>query len=179
MVIYYYLEVRTLLLVEPKQVNAGQPQGAFLNRQMVLKNDGSKMPFQPTDFRVNQDLELCGRFIRIYDCDQYTREFFNNLGEPQEEATGCPEDLFVESQKKIPPKKDPELLEFLEKKLGGGKVNSWKQFLDNDRKVLVFYTRSGDLQFVWNYFLANDSIEIREVHFPNDGRDSFSVYLRR
>ena len=79
----------------------------------------------------------------------------------------------------MPPKKDPELLEYLEKKLGGGRVASQKQFLDFDRKVLRFFTRSEDLQFVWHYFLADDTVEIREVHFPNDGRDSFSVYLRR
>ena len=66
-----------------------------------------------------------------------------------------------------------------EKKLGGGRVPSQKQFLDFDRKVLRFFTRSEDLQFVWHYFLADDTVEIREVHFPNDGRDSFSVYLRR
>lgn len=76
-------------------------------------------------------------------------------------------------------KKDSELMEFLEKKLGGGKVASQKQFLDFDRKVLVFNVVDGDLQFIWNYFLADDTIEIRECHFPNDGRDSFSVYLRR
>lgn len=91
----------------------------------------------------------------------------------------CPDDAFKESLKPIPPKKDKELLEFLEKKLGGGRVASQKQFLDNDRKVLRFFTISEDLQFVWHYFLADDTVEIREVHFPNDGRDSFSVYLRR
>lgn len=32
---------------------------------------------------------------------------------------------------------------------------------------------------MWHYFLADDTVEIREVHFANDGRDSFSVYLRR
>lgn len=35
-----------------------------------------------------------------------------------------PEDAFVQSLKPIPPKKDKELLEFLEKKLGGGKIAS-------------------------------------------------------
>ena len=51
--------------------------------------------------------------------------------------------------------------------------------MDHDRKVLRFYTKCADLQFEWHYFLADDTVEIREVHFPNDGRDSFSVYLRR
>ena len=44
---------------------------------MVLKQDGSKMPFEPTDFRVGLDIGICGRSIRVYDCDKYTREFFD------------------------------------------------------------------------------------------------------
>ena len=69
--------------------------------------------------------------------------------------------------------------EFMEKSLGGGKVASQKQFLDNDRKVLRFYAVSEDLPFLIHYFLANDTIEIREVHHPNDGRDSFPLLLKR
>jgi len=51
--------------------------------------------------------------------------------------------------------------------------------LDHDRKVLRFFCTSEELPFVVNYFLADDTIEIREVHHPNDGRDSFPVFLRR
>jgi len=146
---------------------------------MILKQDGSQMPFEPSDFSVGLDIGICGRSIRIYDCDEYTREFFKNLGQPQPDSCECPEDKFINSLKPIAPKKDKELLEFLEKKLGGGRVASQKQFLDHDRKVLRFFTKTNDLQFVFHYFLADDTVEIREVHFPNDGRDSFSIYLRR
>ena len=69
LIIYYFLEDRSILMVEPKQVNAGTMQGSFLNRQMVLKQDGSQMPFEPSDFRVGLDIGICGRAIRIYDCD--------------------------------------------------------------------------------------------------------------
>jgi hypothetical protein len=69
--------------------------------------------------------------------------------------------------------------EYMEKTLGGGKVADQKQFLDNDRKVLCFFVTSEDLPFVINYYLADDTIEIREVHFPNDGRDAFPKLLRR
>ena len=65
------------MITEPKIVNSGAPQGAFLKRQMVIKQDGSQMPFEPTDFRVGLDIGICGRSIRVYDCDGYTREFFN------------------------------------------------------------------------------------------------------
>ena len=47
-----------------------------MKRQVVVKQDGSDMPFEPSDFRVGCDIGICGRAIRIYDCDQYTREFF-------------------------------------------------------------------------------------------------------
>ena len=75
--IYYYLEDRSVMITEPKQINSGAPQGAFLKRQMIIKQDGSQMPFEPTDFRVGQDIDVCGRSIRLVDCDQYTREFFD------------------------------------------------------------------------------------------------------
>jgi len=44
---------------------------------------------------------------------------------------------------------------------------------------LRFFATSEDLPFVVHYFLADDTIEIREVHHPNDGRDSFPLLLRR
>lgn len=76
LIIYYFLEDRSIMIAEPKQTNSGTPQGTFLKRQTLIKQDGSKMPFEPTDFRVGLDIGICGRSIRIYDCDQYTREFF-------------------------------------------------------------------------------------------------------
>jgi len=79
----------------------------------------------------------------------------------------------------VPRKKDNEMKEFLEKALGGGKVLSQKQFLDNDRKVLRFFTKYDDMPYVIHYYLADDTVEIREVHHPNDGRDAFALLLRR
>jgi hypothetical protein len=52
LVIYYFLEDRSVMITEPKIVNSGTPQGAFLKRQMIIRQDGSQMPFEPTDFRV-------------------------------------------------------------------------------------------------------------------------------
>lgn len=67
----------------------------------------------------------------------------------------------------------------MEKSLGGGRVKSQKQFLDNDRRVLRFYARFDDLPFIIHYFLADDTVEIREVHHPNDGRDNFALLMKR
>lgn len=67
----------------------------------------------------------------------------------------------------------------MEKSLGGGRVKSQKQFLDNDRRVLRFFTRFDDLPYIIHYFLADDTVEIREVHHPNNGRDNFALLMKR
>ena len=50
--IFYFLEDKSVQITEPKQVNSGVPQGAFLKRQMILKQDGSGAPFMPQDFAL-------------------------------------------------------------------------------------------------------------------------------
>ena len=55
--------------------------------------------------------------------------------------------------------------EFMEKSLGGGRVKDEKQFLDYDRKVLRFFATCDGLTYVIHYYRADDTIEIREVHF--------------
>jgi hypothetical protein len=74
--IYYFLEDKSIMIIEPKEENSGMPQGAFLKRQMVLRGDGMT-PFMPQDFRVGLDVGIHGRAIRITDCDDYTRAFFD------------------------------------------------------------------------------------------------------
>jgi len=145
---------------------------------MVLKGDGMS-PFMPQDFRVGLDIGIHGRAIRITDCDEYTRQFFVNLGQPQPEAQDQPTDAFRQTLVKVARPYDGELREYKEKTLGGGKVPSQKQFLDHDRKVLRFFAECDDLPYIIHYFLADDSVEIREVHHPNDGRDAFPKLLQR
>ena len=80
--IFYYLEDKSIMVTEPKKTNAGMPQGAFLKRQVVLKPDG--YPFMPDDFTIGSDTQIFGRVIRIFNCDDYTREFYRvsqSLGE--------------------------------------------------------------------------------------------------
>ena len=64
-------------------------------------------------------------------------------------------------------------MDYLEHKLGGGKgsnelmvVKSEKQFLENDRKVLKFFVQS-DIPYIMHYYLADDTIDIREVKIAN------------
>lgn len=133
----------------------------------------------PSDFCVGADITIYGRQIRLTDCDDYTREFFANCGTPQAAASDIPCDAFKQSKVPIAPQKDAFMLQYLEKKLGGGKVESQKQFLDNDRKVLRFWCDCEGRPFSIQYFLADDTLEVREIHHQNDGHDNFACLLRR
>ena len=67
------------------------------------------------------------------------------------------------------------------------KHDTLKQFLDHDRHVLRFYCYWDDTEsmfgdpreMILHYFLADDTIEIREVIPPNSGRDAAPMFLRR
>ena len=177
-VAFYFLEDHTVMVSEPKEVNSGMPQGKFLKRQQVLKAGGTTL--LPADFQVGTDLVILGKTFRITDCDDYTRDFFTVQGKPQPAAIPIPVDSHAESVVKKPKTGNAaDLKEFMEKSLGGGRVAPQKQFLDNDRKVLRFYTRYDDLPYIIHYYLADDTFEIREVHHPNDGRDNFALLMKR
>ena len=73
-VICYYLEDSSIEIKEPKQSNSGTPQGQFLKRQVVNRHDG--IPFSPNDFGIGADTSIHARIIRIFDCDGFTRAYF-------------------------------------------------------------------------------------------------------
>jgi len=177
--ICFYLEDNSVSITEPKQTNSGIPQGAFLKRQKVLRNDGSKKHLTVRDFRVGQEVQIYGKTIFIYSCDQYTREFYDNIGQPQNDDLPAPTDNFEQKTLfKYVPQKDNAMKDYMEHKLGGGRVTSAKQFLENDRKVLRFFAES-EHPYIIHYYLADDTIEIREVNFANSGRDPFPLLLKR
>jgi hypothetical protein len=45
--------------------------------------------------------------------------------------------------------------------------------------VLRFFVSYDDTPFIFHYYLADDTCEIREVHHANDGRDNFALLLKR
>lgn len=71
--------------------------------------------------------------------------------------------------------------------MGGGHPNGGlDKYLENDRKVLSFniYWNDDSLEgglnfFILNFFLADDTIEVKEVKKNNSGKDPFPLLLNR
>ena len=173
------MEDSTIMITEPKEMNSGIPQGVFLKRQAVMKS-GTQDILVPADFFIGETVEIYGRQFKVTDADPYTRDFFKSAMKVElPETMPVPEDSFKKSQVPVVTKKDKMMIDFLEHSLGGGKVASQKQFLDNDRKVLKFNVHCDGEPFIIHYYLADDTMDIRQVHFPNNGKDRFPLLLKR
>ena len=82
-VIYYYLADETLLVIEPRINNSGIPQGVFVKRQKVPKELGQYQDhYTYKDFSVGMSVNFFERIFRIYDCDAFTRSFYDYIGTP-------------------------------------------------------------------------------------------------
>ena len=178
LVIYYYLTDDTISIVDTRQENSGIPQGGFLSRGKIFKQDGTRYHF--SDFQPGKDVYIYGKVIRIYDADKFTREFCAENGIVLEPRKEIPEDPFIKKMTTKPKLvKDNIMKEYLEYSMGGGKIKSAKQFLENDRKVLRYYAKFEGLKYIIHYYLSDDTVEIREVNYNNSGRDPFPLLLSR
>ena len=87
----------TIFITEPKIENCGIPQGVFLKRQKVPKVIGELAdPYTWRDFNVATNIKFFERIFRIYDCDQFTREFYNYMELPLNDPESEPSDNFDE-----------------------------------------------------------------------------------
>lgn len=84
----------------------------------------------------------------------------------------------------------PDLAEhknYIEVSLKGGAPNrNLKSFLDNDRRVLSFNILwednsydGGDKYYTLNFFLSDNSVEVKEINTQNSGRTPFPKLLKR
>ena len=209
MLINYYLDDDTIHIGEEKAENSGIVQGYFLKRQRLLvpidKNDPvnkhKKRAIHWSELNIGSHLEVYGKVLRIYDCDMFTRDFYKKNGieiNPPEEFVqpkkieditniqandgSTPESRKAENMQNI-----AEFKEYIEVKLKGGHPNkNLKQFLENDRKVLNFnilwYDEKYDKEekpYIMNFYLADNTVEIREIKVNNSGKDDYPYLLRK
>lgn len=204
--IFYYLSDDSIHLNEDKTENSGIPQGNFVKRHRIERKTGK--PINPneyihyskkdylhwSDFNLQSEVFLYGKRFRICDCDDFTKQFYNDhriqLNSPEQiyEVVN-EEDVYKISKMDFETNRQniAESKEYIEVKLKGGHPNkNLKQFLENDRKVLNFhilwYDEKYDKEeknFIMNFYLADNNIEIREIKVNNSGRDPFPYLLRK
>ncbi|CAB1459901.1 unnamed protein product [Pleuronectes platessa] len=173
--IYYYLEDDSMLIYEPRVKNTGLLQGKRLKRQHVPNTERGDH-YQYKDLNLGIDLDLYGVNYHITDCDEFTKEFMASEGIPLNDPQPMPVDPYTRGRK-IPQSCHITPSEF----------DPYHQFLTMDGKVLRFFALWDDAHRLYretrtvtiHYFLADDTVEIREVHEPNSGRDPFPVVMRR
>ncbi|KAI8916230.1 hypothetical protein EDD86DRAFT_222135 [Gorgonomyces haynaldii] len=173
--ILFFLEDDSIAVVEPPVENSGIPQGVFIKRQKLPKS--SNEYYQAKDFNLGINITFYGKTFRIVNCDKFTQKYLTTtehvvLNKPEP----MPVDAYQESRVR-PVRRQQET----------AKHDKLNRFLENDRKVLRFYCIWDDTdsmfgevrEFVLHYHLVDDSIEVREVQKPNNGRDPFPILLRR
>ncbi|XP_068197862.1 EF-hand domain-containing protein 1 isoform X2 [Antennarius striatus] len=174
-VVYYYLEDDSMAIVEPAVENSGIPQGKRIKRQQLPKNKRGD-PYRWKDLNLAVDLQVYGVNYRVTHCDAFTREFMESQGIVLNDPEPTPSDPYIQRRK--PPQPCH---------LTPSDFDRTQQFLTLDRKVLRFFAlwddadspSGGTRSVTVQYFLVDDTVEIREVHQPNSGRDSFPVLMRR
>lgn len=178
-------------ILERRQENAGIPQGVFLKRHKVPKPGQSNELYTERDLKCGSDLDVYSRVFRITDCDEFTRSYYANEGIDIGNSERCPGNPYDTTRAMINMKQNPpdlaEHKNYIEVMLKGGRPNkNLKSFLDNDRNVLSFAIMwkddsydGGDKYFTLNYFLADNSVEVKEINAPNNGRTPFPKLLKR
>lgn len=199
-ILYYYLEDDSMHIAEPRQDNSGIPQGVFVKRHKLTKDDGGF--FTPPDFSVGMEVSIYGRSYYLVDADAFTRDWYrSNLNVDLSEPLPYPDDpvdkyrtqfgLTRNTGRDGTTQRMDDFKNYIEARLGKAthllEKDMLRKFIENNKKVLRFWCIWDDRQsmygdrrpYVLHYFLENDTIEILEVHDSNNGRDPFPAFLRR
>jgi hypothetical protein len=191
-IIYYYLDDDTMQIGETRVDNSGIPAGNLIRRHRIPKSDGSDEHIKADDIVVGMQLTIYGKTIKVIDCDSFTRRYAIENGFEQGDALPVPDDNFAialanaKNVKAVKPRSYEKI--YREAIIGGGHINTdMQQFMENDRKVCRFYAVIDDTltaQYERRpatifYYLANDTVEIREQYPLNCGRDNFPILFRR
>ncbi|XP_073938061.1 EF-hand domain-containing protein 1 isoform X3 [Castor canadensis] len=173
--IYYYLEDDSMSIIEPIVENSGMPQGKLIKRQRLAKNDvGDHYHWKDLNRGIN--ITIYGRTFRIVDCDRFTQVFLESQGI----ELNPPEKMVLDPYTEL--RKQP-----VRKYVTPSDFDQLKQFLTYDKQVLRFYAIWDDTDsmfgecrtYIIHYYLMDDTVEIREVHVRNDGRDPFPLLMNR
>jgi len=173
--IYYYLVDDSVAINEPAIENSGIPQGKFLTRQLLPTGEGAAV-LHWTKLNVAMDLLVYGKRIRVNECDAFTREYLTSQGIDVNSNETAPADAFSQSRYKPG-----------QSYTTPSTLDTYGKFLTLDRHVLRFYAMWDDRKqlfgearrFLIHFYMADDTMEIKEIHTANNGRDPFPTLVQR
>ncbi|KAG5888287.1 hypothetical protein JTB14_006674 [Gonioctena quinquepunctata] len=175
--IIYFLEDDTITVMEPKTHNSGIDQGRLIRRGKIPKNDRGAY-WHWKDLNVGKDLAFNGIVFHTVDCDLFTREYMASQGLMMAEPEEMPVDPYTFKRQQLQVRGVTKT-SCVDDKL--------RRFLEYDGKVLRFKAVWDDrenefgalMEYEIMYFLADDTVSVKEVHEKNNGRDPFPVLLRK
>ncbi|XP_070395546.1 EF-hand domain-containing protein 1-like [Dermacentor albipictus] len=177
--IFYFLEDDSISVREPKQENSGLSQGCVLRRHRIRKSDGRC--FHWSDLNVGNAISLYGVTYKIVNCDKFTRDYLRQQGVEVRPPEPLPEDPYTASRR---------ILSQQQRKLHTTKSQRDKlwRFLRYDRHVLRFFCVEDGKgvvdprhrkKLVLQYFLVDDTLDLKEMHRPLEQRELAPILLGR
>lgn len=186
LIVRYFVDDSTVEIHDPDIRNDGIIHGKFLKRSVLpgLTRDNFL-----EKLRVNGVIDVHGRGVRLYACDDLTKRFFEDVGYPQEPDVEAPEDAFTSTHRElfgIPASANfaktlSPITRYLESQKGNARTSSFKmdfreRYLKYDgvvlRFLLVWVDPSGPApertRFWLSYYLVTEEVEISEERGQRD-----------
>jgi len=207
--IMYYLVDDSIQINEHKQANSGYAQGVFMKRHRIpSKGRGTEDFITLFDFSDSSKVTLYNRNFHLTSCNIFTEQFFQVNGMKMRFEGNVPEDRYM-AQRALSEsrmgRQTPDPSQSMDGFDGFGDMrpetsmsnmsvgtttarrDMREKFLKYANKVLRFYAHWDDRgsmfgqknEYVINYFLQDDKIEVLEVKSANNGKDNFPKLVKK
>ncbi|KAH9082333.1 hypothetical protein Ae201684P_009659 [Aphanomyces euteiches] len=178
--LHYFLADASIEVCEPREVNSGLDQGLFLRRTVLKRDD--KAPYTPQDLEIGGTISIKGRTCHLVDCDATTREYYDQLNQPQPAAQSYPDTPQPSHWNEI-----ERIKKTTYREQAKSKASKVQQFMQFSNSVLRFYCIWDDPHplypesrpFVIHYYLADDTIEVRKASKRSQGSSKALLSRRR
>jgi hypothetical protein len=204
MTILIYLDDETIEIHEEKVINSGVAAGQFLGRGKIKNADGKV--YTPVDFEIGKTYDIVGQKFTITDVDKFTREYFKKmLGVHLVHGLPRPSSVRADVGAQTATGLGGKVLNKPNFSMNGVKSQDYSakkeqtdkthRFLNFDGKVLRFkcIETNGDemgmtgsshnggknLTFALHYYLAENSVEVRNMKTRKLCLDDVNILLRK